>query len=124
MLTGTFWKTHTSHNLKHNRTFWKDHVCVRASVWFPTNQYLESAIQLINQIAPATSIFCPLRCARTHFPCLLPMSRFTSWFGVSLISLSLAQSYTCVLIIVNTQYLSSQRLSFLSLGATAYSRDD
>ena len=65
----------------------------------------------------ATSIFSPLRCARTHFPCRVPASRFIRWFGVSPIQLSLAHSSTSVLVSVNTQSLSSQRLSFLSLGA-------
>ena len=42
------------------------HACERATVWFSTNQYLESALWLINQIAAATSIYSPVRFARTH----------------------------------------------------------
>ena len=63
----------------HNRTLWKDNLCVRASeratVWFPTNQYLESALKLTNQIAPASSIYSPVGCARTHFPCKLILNK-------------------------------------------------
>ena len=89
---------------------------MRASAWFPTNQYLESALWLTLQITPATSIFSPLRCAREHFSCRVPDSRFTRSFGVFPISLSLALLYTSVLVAVNTQYLLSQRLPLLSLG--------
>ena len=74
----------------HSKTFWKDH----SSVWLPTNQYLVCALQLTSQIAPTASIFSPLRCALTHFPCQLPVSRFIGWLGVSLISLSLAHTLT------------------------------
>ena len=84
---------------------------------FSTNQSLESALLLTNQVAPVTSIFSPLRCTRTHFNCRLPASHFNRWFGVSPISLSLGHFYTTVLVTVNTQYLSSQRLSSLSFGA-------
>ena len=98
----------------HNRTFWKDHSCVSDSVCSPSNQNLESAL--------ATSIFSPLLCARTHFPCRLPVSRFIRWFGVSPISLSLAHSYTSVLVTVNIQYHSSQRLFFSSFGPRLFQR--
>ena len=67
---------------------------LRASVWFPTNQYLESSLWLTNQIAAATSIYSPVRCAWTHFPGRLPASRFIRWFGVSLIWLCTAHSCT------------------------------
>ena len=73
--------------------------------------------------SPASSIYGLVGCARTHFPCRLHASRFTCWFGVSLIPLSLAFLYTYVLVTVNTQSLSNLRLTFLSMG-TAYTRDD
>ena len=95
--------------------------CEGASARFPANQYLESAPCLTNQIAAATFVYSPIRCSwghtQTYFPCRLLASRFTCWSGVSLIPLSLARSYTSVLVTVNTQYLSSHRLSFLSQGA-------
>ena len=51
----------------HNITSWIDQVCGHASVWFSTNQCLESALWLTNQIASATSTCSPVRCARMHF---------------------------------------------------------
>ena len=63
-------------------------------VWFLTNQYLESAFKLITQIATATCIFSSLSCIQTHISCRLSVSRFTRWFGVFLVSLSLAHSST------------------------------
>ena len=74
--------------------------CVRARAWFPINQCLDSALWLTNQIAAAASVYSPVRCARAPFPCRIPASRFTY-----------------VLVTVNTQSLSSQRLPFLYLGA-------
>ena len=48
--------------------------CVRATMWFPTNQYLESPLWLTNQVAAAIPIYSPVSCAQTHFPGRLPAS--------------------------------------------------
>ena len=98
-----------------NRTFCKTiRACVLVCVSY---QFFESALWPTSQIAPATSIFSPLRCDWTHFLCRLPVLRFTHWLGVSPISPSLAHSYISVLVTTNTQYPSRQHLLFLSLGA-------
>ena len=105
----------------HNRTFWKNHSCVgvrvRTSVWFPTNQCLESALRLTNQIVASTSMYSRIRCARKHFPYrslrrVLPAGSASlpsrcPWFS----------PHTSVLLTVSTQHIFNQRLSFLSLGA-------
>ena len=85
--------------------------CVRA--WFPTNQCLESALWLTNQIAQIS----PLICARKHFPLRLSAWRFTAWFGVSPISLSLDLPYSSELVTVSAYYLSHHRLPIISSGA-------
>ena len=74
--------------------------------------------QLINQVAPASSIYNPVGCARAHFPCRLPASLFTRWFGVSLIRLSLALSSTptCWLLLIHSLSPANAYL-FFSLGA-------
>ena len=100
----TNWGTHasaTSERSGHTHV----RVCVRASDSQP-----------INASSPHSGW--PIRSRQRlprHFPCRLPASRFTRWFGVSPLSLSLALLYTYVLVTVNTESLSSQRLSFLPL---------
>ena len=92
--------------------------CARASERVCSSQSITaSALWLTNQVAAATSAYCPIRRVWGLFLCRLPASRFTRWFGVSLIPLSLALLYTYVLVTVNTQSLSSQRIPFRSLGA-------
>ena len=72
----------------HNRTFWKDCSCVHASERVVPNPSTPRVRTLADK-----SIFSPLRCTRRHFPCRLPASRFTRWFGVSSpISLFLAHT--------------------------------
>ena len=89
---------------------------ISGCVWFQPRikQHLETALQLTNQVAAATSIFSLLRCTQTLFPCrrLVPCS--TGWFRcLSRLAVPSSPFY----ISVNTQYLSNQRLSFLSLEA-------
>ena len=70
-----------------------------------------------SKIALATPKFSTIRWAQIHFPCRVPASLFTRWFGVFPLSMSLAILYTFALVAVNTQYLLSQRLPLLSFGA-------
>ena len=89
--------------------------CEGASARFPANQYRESALWLTNQIAAATSVYSPVRCARTHFPCRFPASRFTFWSGVSLILLSLALLYTYCQQLLSIHSLSPTNAYLFSL---------
>ena len=108
----------------HNRTFWKDYLCVRASDNAVPNQSIPRVpLWLTNQIAAAISIYNMVSRTRTHFPCQPPASRFTCRSGVSSITLSLALLYTYVLVTVNTVSLQPT-LTFSLPGGIAYTRDD
>ena len=102
----------------HQRPHYKDvHTCVCTSASVTTNQYLVFALQLTNQVSPATSIFCPLRCPQTNFYCQIPFVAFHSlvrWF--SHLAIPSLVYYIPVLVAVNTHYLASQSLFLHSLG--------
>ena len=83
---------------------------------FPTNLYLESALQLTNQ--SAISIFSPIKYTRTHFPMSAPCAALRPLVRcLSHLAVPSSHFYISVLATVNAQFLSSKHLYFLSLRA-------
>ena len=84
----------------------------RATVWFPNNQYLESALQLTNQVAPASSTYIAQSGALKHTS-LVGSPRRASPAGSAFLSSSLL--YTFWLVTFNTVSLQPA-LTFSPLG--------
>ena len=69
---------------------------------------------------PATSIFSPLCCTRTHSFCWLPVWHFTRWFSVSSISVYLAYSFTYLCWSLLIHRIALINAYFFSARGTAY----